>query len=120
MESTPVLLLTPVTNLVVTEHPLDVSEGMLHFRANLALELLHLRRITVRVHLFALARPFSDVPGDLAISMGITFFNTSVSGITEHASFLAVQQPVSHFEIVGIGSSGVQAVNDTGQIIYAN
>src|SRR6056297_3457550 len=120
MESIAVLGLAPITDFVVTEHPLDVSERMLDFRPNLALDFLDLRLVALRVHLFALSRPFGNVPSDIPISMGITFFNASISGIAEHASFLAVQKFVSRVKIMSVGRSGIQAVNETGHVVDSN
>jgi len=87
---------------------------MLVLGANLALELLGSGRIAVRVQESALARPFSDMPGNVSI---YAFVDAPVTGITECALLVAVQQSVDDLQIMNIGRCRLQAVDQPGQIV---
>ena len=92
---------------------------MFHFGSGTGFELFGLQLTFVQ--LLSSARAFGNEPGYIfAIFILISFLHSKITGITEHALLVTVEKVPSGHDVVDIGYGGINAVNQTERVVYAN
>lgn len=119
MQSVVVLGKAAIADLAVTKDQLDVPEGMLDLGTNTGFDLFSFQ--FVGIQRLPGARPFGNEPGDvLAVLMPIPLLNAKVPGITKDPLLFTMQQLVGGHDVVNVGSSGINAVNQSKRIVDTN
>ena len=110
---------TAVADFAVAEDLLDIPERMLDLGTNTGFDFLGFQLIGIQ--LLPGARPFGNEPGDVfAVLMLIPLLNTKVTGITKDSLFFAMQQLVGGHDVMNVGRSRIEAMNQAKRIVDTN
>jgi len=119
MQTVGVLRKAAIANLAITKDLLDVPEGMLHFGANTGFDFFGFQFVCIQ--LLPGTRPFGNEPEHvLAVFMLVPLLDTKVSGIAEDSLLFTVQQLVGGYDVMNVGSGGINAMNQAQSVVDTN
>ena len=119
MQPVIVLCKAAIADLAITEDLFNVPEGMLHFGTNTGFDFLGFQLVSIQ--LLPGARSFGNEPGDVfAVLMLIPLLNAKVTGIAEDSLFFTVQQLVGGYDVMNVGSGGINAMNQAQSVVDTN
>ena len=116
MQPVVVLGQAAIADFAVTKDLFDVPEGMLHLGANTGFDFLGFQ--FVGGQRLPGAGSFGDEPGYVVtVLMLFPLLNAKVTGITKDALFVTVQQLTGGHDVVNVGGSGLNAVNQPQRVV---